>query len=67
MICICALQWTGQHAGIVTCCRFSHDGKLVISGSDLDNTLKIWDANSGELLQNLQGWNDNLIIYVDLT
>lgn len=55
------ILWMGRHAGIVTCCRFSHDGKLVISGSDLDNTLKIWDANSGELLQNLQDMHESTI------
>ncbi|KAK3086475.1 hypothetical protein FSP39_018946 [Pinctada imbricata] len=47
------ILWSGSHAGIVTCCKFSHDGKLVISGSDLDNTLKVWDANSGDLLYNM--------------
>ncbi|XP_033754028.1 WD repeat-containing protein 88-like [Pecten maximus] len=48
------MLWTGKHAGIVTSCKFSHDGKMVVSGSDLDNTLKIWDANSGELIYNIE-------------
>ena len=50
-----SLQWTGDHGGIVTCCDFSRDGKLVVSGSDLDHTIKIWDANTGEELQVISG------------
>ncbi|CAG2206880.1 WD repeat-containing protein 88-like [Mytilus edulis] len=45
--------WSGKHAGIVTSCNFSHDGKYVVSGSDLDNTVKIWDSNTGDLIHNV--------------
>lgn len=48
-------QWSGKHAGIVTSCNFSHDERLIVSGSDLDNTVKIWDANTGELIHNIDG------------
>jgi len=33
---------------------FSPDGQRVVSGSD-DDTLKIWDANTGKELQTLKG------------
>lgn len=45
--------WSGLHAGIVTSCRFSHDGKYVVSCSDLDNTVKVWDANTGDVIHNV--------------
>jgi len=36
-------------------CNFSHDGKLVVSGSDLDRTIKIWDATAGTLIKEIAG------------
>ena len=35
---------------MVTGCNFSQDGKYVVSGSDFDNSLTIWDAFSGETI-----------------
>ncbi|KAK0763420.1 hypothetical protein N5P37_002797 [Trichoderma harzianum] len=35
---------------------FSHDSKLIISGSS-DNTLKMWDASTGRALKSLTGHN----------
>ncbi|KAJ8303369.1 hypothetical protein KUTeg_019765 [Tegillarca granosa] len=55
------ILWTGQHAGVVTCCKFSHDGSMMISGSDLDNTLKVWDTNTGELIHNVDNIHTSTI------
>jgi WD40 repeat protein len=42
------------HTGTVTACGFSPDGRLIVSG-DTDNTLKIWDAETGVELHTLLG------------
>ena len=42
------------HAGTVTSVAFSADGSKVVSGSH-DKTVKIWSADSGEVLQTLSG------------
>ena len=42
------------HAGGVTSVAFSADGSKVVSGSE-DFTVKIWSADSGEVLQTLSG------------
>ena len=42
------------HADLVTSVGFSADGSKVISGSD-DKTVKIWNADSGEVIQTLSG------------
>ena len=45
------LQWTGIQGGIGTCCQFSHNGKIIATGTDLDNCLTIWDAQNGAAIQ----------------
>jgi WD40 repeat protein len=42
------------HAGCVNSVGFSADGSKVVSGSD-DKTVKIWNADSGEVIQTLSG------------
>ena len=42
------------HAGWVNSVGFSADGSKVVSGSS-DNTVKIWNADSGEVIQTLSG------------
>src|SRR5258708_947383 len=39
------LEWIG-HSGPVTCTSYSPNGRHVVSGSE-DNTIRIWDAESG--------------------
>ena len=50
------LQWTGKHGGIVTCCNYSHDDQYVVSASDLDNVVKIWDVRDGKMAFEIKGW-----------
>jgi len=42
------------HARGVTSVGFSADGSKVVSGSE-DQTVKIWNADSGEVIQTLSG------------
>lgn len=44
------------HKGWVTSASFSPDGNRIVSGS-ADNTVKIWDAKTGECLRTLHGHN----------
>ena len=45
---------SGHARGGVTSVAFSADGSKVVSGSK-DNTVKIWSADNGEVLQTLSG------------
>ena len=42
------------HADSVRSVGFSADGSKVVSGCE-DNTVKIWNADSGEVIQTLSG------------
>ena len=48
------LQTLTGYADWVSSVAFSPDGQRIVSGSG-DETLKIWDANSGQELQTLKG------------
>lgn len=39
----------------MTDCNFSHDSKLVVSCSDLDRSIKLWDASSGKMIKEIVG------------
>ena len=58
-VCVCDVEtgsvlWRQQHEGIVTCTDVSADGKLVVSCSDFDNGLHVWNLESGELLESIK-------------
>ncbi len=41
--------------GIITILTYSPDGSLIASGSAKENTIKIWDLNSGKIIGKLEG------------
>ena len=45
------------HLDIICSVAYSPDGTKIISGS-ADETIKIWDANTGECLKTLEGHLD---------
>ena len=47
------------HEGDVNSVAYSPDGTKIISGSK-DETVKIWDANTGECLKTLEGHSSNV-------
>ena len=47
------------HTGCVTSVALSADGSKVVSGSN-DNTVKIWNAESGEVIGTLSGEVDHI-------
>ena len=48
------LQTLEGHGDVVTSVVFSHDSKLIMSGS-FDGTVKVWDAAIGSLQRTLGG------------
>jgi hypothetical protein len=55
----CLLTLEG-HSDAVTACRFSPDGTSIVSAS-WDNSLKIWDAEGGEIRHTLQGHTESVL------
>lgn len=51
------LQTLEGHSSWVSSVAFSPDGQRIVSGSD-DNTIKLWDAQTGSELQSLQSHSD---------
>lgn len=44
--------------GIITLLTYSPDGNLIASGSDKENSIKVWDVNSGKIIGKLEGHTD---------
>ncbi len=53
----------GGHRNHTYCVEFSNDGRLIASGS-YDETIKIWDAATGVLLRELEGFDRSARIYI---
>ncbi|XP_064640504.1 WD repeat-containing protein 88-like [Lineus longissimus] len=55
------ILWTGDHHGIVTCCDYSSDGGLIVTGSDLDFKVRVWDARSGKVVKEMKDLHKSTI------
>ncbi|XP_074439064.1 WD repeat-containing protein 88 [Larus michahellis] len=55
------MLWTVEHEGIVTSCNISCDGRYVISGSDKENTIYVFDAESATVVSRIQGHHKSTI------
>lgn len=53
------------HKKIISCMKFSSDGKLLVTGSD-DFTLRLWEIKSGHCLTIFQGHED-FIFSIDIS
>ncbi|KAM6380932.1 LOW QUALITY PROTEIN: WD repeat-containing protein 88 [Pluvialis apricaria] len=55
------MLWTVEHEGIVTSCNVSCDGRYVVSGSDKENTMYVFDAISATAVSHIQGHHKSTI------
>ena len=53
------LQTLVEHSESVVSVSYSPDGTKIISGS-FDNTVKIWDANTGQCLKTFEGHSESV-------
>lgn len=50
------LKWKNEHEYLLSSCAFSNnDSKYVVSVSDVDFFVKIWDVHTGHLVMNIKG------------
>ncbi|KAL8194870.1 UNVERIFIED_CONTAM: hypothetical protein K2H54_037383 [Gekko kuhli] len=42
------MEWSVEQDGLLTSCDVSHDGKYVVSGSDIENAICLIDAANAE-------------------
>ncbi|CAM9440207.1 unnamed protein product [Bubo scandiacus] len=55
------ILWTVEHEGIVTSCNISCDGRYVVSGSDKENAIYIFDSISAAVVAHIQGHHKSTI------
>ncbi|XP_054696732.1 WD repeat-containing protein 88 [Grus americana] len=53
--------WTVEHEGIVTSCNISCDGRYVVSSSDRENDIYVFDAMSATVVARIQGHHKSTI------
>jgi WD40 repeat protein len=53
------LELPDGHSNWVSACGWSPDGRRIVSGSS-DNSLKVWDAQSGDCVLTLQGHSNSV-------
>lgn len=39
----------------MTDCNLSNDGRLVVSSSDIDHSVKLWDCVTGKMVKEIKG------------
>jgi WD40 repeat protein len=49
-----------KNLGIITSIEYSPNGKYIASGSDKDNSIKIWDVQTGKLIGTLKGHTSHI-------
>jgi len=49
-----ALLWQQPHDGIVTCTDVSNDSNLVVSCTDFDHGLHVWNLETGEMVNSIK-------------
>ena len=64
LIVLMTSQWTGGHNGLVTYCSFSSDGQRLVTCTDRDNVVVIWDARTGHVKNVMKG--NNMYIYINM-
>jgi WD40 repeat protein len=53
-----SLKGDKGHTDVIMCVTYSHDGKLIATAS-LDKTVKIWDAEKGDLIRTIPKADDS--------
>ncbi len=49
-----------KNLGLITCIKYSADGRYIASGSEKDNAVKVWDVQSGKLIGTLRGHKSHI-------
>ncbi|ETE60776.1 WD repeat-containing protein 88, partial [Ophiophagus hannah] len=54
-------KWSLSQDGLVTTCHISHDGKYVVSGSDMENALLVCNVEDGEQVAFIRDYHRSTI------
>ena len=57
MTCLRTFTW---YFGMVSCVTISPDGQTIISCSGQENTIRLWNLHTGELISTLEGHSDSV-------